>query len=236
MPRHEVRVVLPCAGAGSRLGLPFPKELAPLSPGRVLIDSSLDLIRACSADVRVLLMTDGNRDLTAAYVRDRLPGISVAEVRQDPEAPDMTEAVLALEPWLGYVNVLLLPDVIYGWAGDPVGEAAEAAVSYGFAMAAVKAGPEQVRHAGALRTANGRVTAFEDKPADPAGYEALWGMLAFTNGSFGLDGLRLVAASASKAHPGPVTDPPVRGAPVTWLQGFRDCGTWDRYLAELREP
>ena len=236
MTRHQVRVVLPCAGAGSRLGLPFPKELAPLSPGRVLIDSSLDLIRACAADVRVILMTDGRREATARYVRDRLPGISVAEILQDPDAPDMTEAVLCLEPWLGYANVLLLPDVLYSWAGDPVGEVAEAAVSYGFAVAAVKAGPEQVRDAGALRTANGRVTAFEDKPADPSPYEALWGMLAFTNGSFGLDGLRLVAASASKARTGPVADPPVAGAPVVWLAGFRDCGTWDRYLAELREP
>jgi hypothetical protein len=193
------------------------------------------MIRACAGDVRVLLMTDGNRDLTARYVRDRLPGISVAEVRQDPAAPDMTEAVLALEPWLGYVNVLLLPDVIYGWAGDPVADVARAAVSFGFAVAAVKASPEQGRHAGALRTANGRVTAFEDKPEDPAAYEALWGMLAFTNGSFGLDGLRLVAASASRTRTGPVLDPPMRSAPVTWLAGFRDCGTWDRYLAELRD-
>ena len=59
-------------------------------------------------------------------------------------------------------------------------------------------------------------------------------MLAFTNGTFGLDGLRLVADSASRRREGPVTSPPVRGAPVTWLQGFRDCGTWDGYLAELR--
>jgi hypothetical protein len=194
------------------------------------------MIRACSADLRVLLMTDGDRDLTAAYVRERLPGIPVAEVVQDPAAQDMTEAVIALEPWLGYANVLLLPDVIYGWAGDPVAEVADAAVSYGFAMAAVKAGPGQIRDAGALRTANGRVTAFEDKPADPSPYEALWGMLAFTSGNFGLDGLRLVAASASKRREGPVIDPPVCGAPVTWLSGFRDCGTWDRYLAELRGP
>jgi hypothetical protein len=236
MTRHQVRVVLPCAGSGSRLGLPFPKELAPLGPGRCVIDSSLDMIRACSADLRVLLMTDGDRDLTAAYVRDRLPGVPVAEVVQDPDAQDMTEAVIALEPWLGYANVLLLPDVIYGWAGDPVAEVADAAVSYGFAMAAVKAGPGQIRDAGALRTANGRVAAFEDKPADPSPYEALWGMLAFTSGNFGIDGLRLVAASASRRREGPVTDPPVRGAPVTWLSGFRDCGTWDRYLAELRGP
>ena len=235
MPPYAVRVVLPCAGSGSRLGLPFPKELAPLGPGRCVIDSSLDLIRGCASDVRVILMTDGCRDLTARYVRERLPGVGVAEVRQDPAAPDMTEAVLALEPWLGTVNVLLLPDVAYSWAGDPVTEVATKAVSYGFAAAAVKAEAGQIRTAGALRVVDDRIAAYEDKPADPSGYDALWGMLAFTNGTFGMDGLRLVAASSSKARTGPVTDPPVRGAPVTWLSGFRDCGTWDAYLAELRQ-
>ena len=223
------------------MGLPIPKELAPLGPGRCVIDSSLSLIREASAasDVRVILMTDGDRDLTARYIRGRLPGIPVAEVVQDPDAPDMTEAVIALGPWLGHANVLLLPDVIYSWAGDPVTEAATAAVSYGFAVAAVKAGPDQIRDAGALRvwadlTGEDRIAAFEDKPADPSGYNALWGMLAFTSGTFGMDAMRVVAASASKARTGPVTEPPVWGAPVTWLAGFRDCGTWDRYLAELR--
>jgi len=223
------------------MGLPIPKELAPLGPGRCVIDSSLSLIREASAasDVRVILMTDGDRDLTARYVRGKLPGIPVAEVVQDPDAPDMTEAVIALGPWLGHANVLLLPDVIYSWAGDPVTEAATAAVSYGFAVAAVKAGPDQIRDAGALRvwadlTGEDRIAAFEDKPADPSGYNALWGMLAFTSGTFGMDAMRVVAASASKARTGPVTEPPVWGAPVTWLAGFRDCGTWDRYLAELR--
>lgn len=218
------------------MGLPFPKELAPLGPGRCVIDSSLSLIReaAGASDVRVILMTDGQRDATARYVRGRLPGVPVAEVVQDRDAPDMTEAVIALGPWLGHANVLLLPDVIYSWAGDPVTEAATAAVSYGFAMAAVKAAPDQIRDAGALQVDGDRVAAYEDKPADPSGYDALWGMLAFTSGTFGMDGLRLVAASASKARTGPVTDPPVRGAPVTWLQGFTDCGNWERYYDAFR--
>lgn len=234
MPRHVITVVLPCAGSGSRLGLPFPKELAPLGPGRCVIDSSLDLIREASAanDVRVLLMTDGRRDLTCAYVRGKLPGVPVAEVLQDPAARDWPDAVLALGPWLGYANVLLLPDVIYTWTGDPVTELAVKASDYGFAVAAVKAGPDQIATAGALRIDGDRIAALEDKPAGPSGYDALWGMLGFSCGEFGLDALRLIAASVSREHAGPVTDPPVLHAPVTWLDGFTDCGTWDAYLAE----
>ena len=230
-------MVLPCAGSGSRLGLPFPKELAPLGPGRLVVDSSLDLIRAAAgggADVRVLVLTDGTRQATCDYVRARLPGVPVAEVRQDPAAGDMAEGVLGVRAWFGLLNVLLLPDVAYQWAGDPVGEVADAAKSSGFAVAAVKAAPEQVRHLGALYVNADRVRQFEDKPADPDGYNAFWGMLGFTSGSFGVDGLCLVAASAAKRRP-PVTEPPVAGAPVTWLAGYRDCGTWDGYDTARRE-
>jgi hypothetical protein len=218
------------------MGLPFPKELAPLGPGRCLIDSSLDLIAAAShaSSVRVLLMTDGDRGRTAAYVRRKLDGLPVAEVLQDPDTADMPEAVLALEPWLGYANVLLLPDVIYSWHGDPVTEVAAAASSYGFAAAAVKAGPEQIARAGALAVQDDRIAAYEDKPADPSGYDALWGMLGFSCGEFGLDAMRAVAGSTSRARTGPVTEPPLLYAPVIWLDGYRDCGTWDSYLAEVR--
>jgi hypothetical protein len=227
----EVRVVLPCAGSGSRLGLPFPKELAPLGPGRCVIDSSLDLIRnaAADCDLSVLLMTDGERDLTVRYARARLPWIGVAEARQDPRIAEWSGAVMALGSLLGDVNVLLLPDVLYSWAGDPVTELADAAAGHGFAVAAVKAGPEQITTAGALRIEDGRIAAHEDKPVDPEGYDALWGMLGFTRDGDGPAAMRLLSASITRKHDGPVTEPPLAGAPVTWLDGFTDCGTWDRY-------
>jgi hypothetical protein len=233
--RRAVHVILPCAGSGRRLGLPFPKELAPLGPGRCLIDSSLDLIRGASlaSDVRVILMTGGCRDLTAAYVRRNLDGVPVAEVLQDPDAADMPDAVLALEPWLGYANVLLLPDVIYEASGDPVTEVAGKASGYGFAVAAAPAGPGQIAHLGALAVEDDRVAAYEDKPADPSRYTAAWGMLGFSGSSYGTAGLSQIAESTVRTREGPVTDPPVRGAPVIWLDGFRDCGTWDAYLAEV---
>lgn len=232
MPRLQVTVILPCAGKGSRMGVPFPKELLPSGPGRCVIGSSLDLIRVSSeaSDVRVLLMTDGDRALTARHVRAELPGIPVAEVVQDPGAADMPDAVLALAPWLSpAANVLLLPDVIYEWSGDPVTEIAAKASSYGFAVGAVKAASDEIAAAGALRVGGDRIAAYEDKPADPSAYDALWGILGFSGGSFGLGALRLIADSTSRRVTGPVTDPVLRGAPVTWLDGFTDCGTWDRW-------
>lgn len=236
MGRRQVTVILPCAGKGSRLGLPFAKELAPVGPGRLVIDSCLDLIRDASAaaDVRVLLMTDGCREATARHVREYLAVLPVAEVVQDRAARDWPDAVLRLEAWLSpHANVLLMPDAIYTRTGDPAGEVAAGAAAHGFAFGAVKAGSGEIETAGALRTGGGRVQAYEDKPADPDGYDALWAILGFSGGTYGLDGLRLIADSTARRTLGPVTHPVLSAAPVTWLDGYADCGTWERYAARF---
>ena len=105
----SVTVVLPCSGAGTRLGLPFPKELAPLSPGRVVIDSCLDLIK--DTDSRIVLMDDGKREQTRRHIERRLPGTPMAVVK-NPGFEALPNAVMSLQPWLTDTAVLMLPDEI----------------------------------------------------------------------------------------------------------------------------
>jgi hypothetical protein len=231
---HETCVILPCAGGGSRLGLPFPKELAPLGDGRLLIDSCLSLIRAAGHHARVLLLHDGSRDQTEAYLRTRLPGVPLALARQDQDASDMPGAVLALEPWLGESNVLLLPDVIYEFTGDPVTEVSRQAREHGFCFGAAPFPREALAQLGALATSGFHVTAYQDKPGQPEHYDSAWGMLGFS-GQRGLDGLKLIAMSTAGTMAGPLRLPPLEGAPVVQLRGFRDCGTWASYRAEFTE-
>jgi hypothetical protein len=220
-------VILPCAGGGSRLGLPFPKELAPLGPGRVVIDSCLDLIAAMPRP-SVIVLEDGTRELTAAHIRSRLPGIQVALVRQDPGARDMPDAVLRLAPLLQAVSFLLLPDALYECSADLYGQMLAAMDETGFCFAAAKT-PDLAR-LGALRTQDGQVVAYEDKPGFPGAYDCAWGALGFY-GRKGMAGLELIRASAAREYQGPVTDLPLAGSPVVWLDGFRDCGTWPDYAA-----
>ena len=214
------------------MGLPFPKELAPLGPGRVLMDSCLDLLRAAqeNSGIHILLLEDGEREQTAEYIREKLPGVPLAMVRQSPLAFDLPDAVLRLAPWFSVVNILLLPDAIYDFTGDPVTEIARKALSYGFCFGAVKT--PDAGSLGALRTHQDRVLFYQDKPHDPGSYDAAWGILGFSKGTLGIEGLRKVQQSTSLKIC--IADPPVRQAPVIWLQGFRDCGTWDSYLREVR--
>jgi hypothetical protein len=224
-------VILPCAGAGSRLGLPFPKELAPLGPGRVLIDSCLDLIRETSLDVRILLLDGGAREQTAACIGRRLPDVPLARVRQDPDARDLPDAVRCLEPWLGSITIVLLPDVLYSCTGDVLAQIGDRLLEDSFCFAAAVKPEEELGALGALRTRDDHVVAYEDKPDVPGLYDSAWGMLGFS-GTDGLAGLDLVTASTLRQVRGPVTA--LQGTPVVWIDGFRDCGTWDSYESARR--
>jgi CTP:molybdopterin cytidylyltransferase MocA len=225
----EITIILPCAGEGKRLGLPFPKELAPISPGRTVIDSSLDIIEKSSVDKRILLIDDGNREVTRRYIQERLPEVPLAMVRQHRYAPDMPEAVIRAAPWLGDTNILMLPDLIYEPNGDPLCQLAEVARESGFAMAVAEMPRQRLKAGGAVSVVGGTVKAYEDKPGSPEDYHAAWGMLGF-HGGMGMLGMQVVADCTAKVR---AAKEPVLGAPVIWLNGWRDCGTWDGYLSEI---
>lgn len=226
-----VTIILPCAGEGTRLGLPFPKELAPVSQGRAVIDSCLDLIEKAPMGKRILLMDNGNRELTRLYIQKRLPDVPLAMIRQHRYAPDMPQAVIRLNDWLDRdsTNILMLPDAIYEPKGEPLTQLASMADGHGFAMAVAESHGDALKAVGALSVANNAVVAYEDKPAHPERYNASWGMLSF-KGSIGMLGMQVIAGCTAKARG---AKEPVLGAPVVWLREWRDCGTWDRYLQEI---
>ncbi len=220
-----ITVILPCAGEGKRLGLPFPKELAPLGPGRVVIDSCLDLIAEIRVPFRIVLREDGKREATARHIRDRLPKAPLAMVRDTGEA-DLPDAIVKMAPWLGLTNVLMLPDVIYDAEPGLVTRLASMTGPKMFAVAAAAMAPDRLGSLGALAVSGDRITAYEDKPADPSPYNAAWGMLGFSN----VSGMRIIARVTAKNGK---ASTPVLGAPVIWLNDFRDCGTWEGYCREF---
>lgn len=234
----DVCVVLPCAGKGTRIGLPFPKELAPLGPDRVLIDSSLDLIGGASkhARIKILLLEDGDRELVAEYVRRKLPDVPLACVRQSVRAVDMSDAIIELSPWFGEANVLLLPDAIYEFTGDHfIAQVAAHAKEHGMSYGAVY-DPPDLRRLGALRVDrdHNRVLAYENKPLnpEPSFYNAAWTAMGWS-GKRGTRGIDLMHKSCMREIDGPVYSEPIHGAPVTWVNDYRDCGTWESYQREI---
>lgn len=224
-----VTVILPCAGEGTRLGLPFPKELAPIAPGRAVIDSCLDLIGGASIDAKIVLMDDGNRELTRRYIERRLPDIPLAMVKQHRDTREMPEAVLKLIPWVEGAGILMLPDVVYDAPPDTLSKLRLLTLIKGFAVAASEKPAEALRSGGALRIQSGTVVAYEEKPEHPEPYNAAWGLLGF-HGAAGLAGMQVMQQVARKTG---LAREPFIGAPVISMPGWRDCGTWGSYIKEI---
>ena len=216
------------------MGLPFPKELAPLGPGRVVIDSCLDLVGKAreKRDVRILLLEDGTREQTIRYIQAKLPDIPVAHVRQNPLITDFGSAVLSLEPWFSEINVIMLPDGVYDAAWDPVGELAAAVFRKDFAFAAAALPPEDITCLGGLEISGGRVKSYQEKPKDPSRFNAAWTMIGFSDLLGGIKGLELVRLAMGCGEV--IQSPPVLDCPVVWVNGYRDCGTWGNYLQARR--
>lgn len=227
-------VVLPCAGHGSRLGLPFPKELLPTPDGRVALDATFDLL--ADVDAHVVLVVDAGRAATFAHVHARHAGTPAAFVRQPADTTGLCAAIRAALPWCGLRILVLLPDQILlsGPAGRPVAAAAALLGDQRACfLAARETDPRRIARDGALRIEQppgepGTVVALADHPplADAARFNAVW---------FGL-GIRREAAEAALADldlaiehsltPDRFAAGPLHRAGVVEVPPFTDLGTW----------
>ncbi|WP_197370603.1 NTP transferase domain-containing protein, partial [Streptomyces clavuligerus] len=189
-------VVLPLAGTGSRLGLPFPKELLPLGDdgGRTVLDAMVDLLAGCADRVRVVAVTGpAGRADTITRLRERCTalGVPLAVVVQEQGLAESTGAVLSAAPWFGPVTLVLLPDQVLHTpdphaAGQLLDTVRTADSGAGF-LAARESDPARLAADGALRIEHHpdtglRVADYADKPGPGAvdGFNAVWFGYAFT--------------------------------------------------------
>lgn len=230
-------VVIPCAGAGRRLGLPYPKELLALGPGRTLIDAALDLVPR-DRDVRVVVVVSPEKVELVRYLGRYAGELPIAFVHQLPDLSECTGAVLSARPWFGDLNVVLLPDELIEPATEapqPVASLLDAIANEPFAfLAQLESDPDRLRAEGALHVTEAidgraRVVDLADKPTDPLDrFNAVWTGFAFRR--------EAATAALTVLHHGTTGRPvsaaelrasPLYGAPIVPVAACTDVGTWD---------
>jgi hypothetical protein len=230
-------VVLPLAGRGSRLGLPTPKELLPIGPGRVALDDTLDLLAPHTDRLRLVAVLGPDREPTARYLERHCHelGLPLAVVRQDPDLPESTGAVLSTAPWYGPATLVLLADqVLHAPAPRAVGEALDLihAGHESVFLAARENTPERLAVDGALHVERDEnellhVTDYADKPGlENAGrFNAVWFGYAFAHRAAEgfVDALHRATLGLSE-HPHQMA--PVLRAAAVEVGPFTDLGTW----------
>lgn len=238
-------VILPLAGRGSRLGLPTPKELLPIGPGRVALDSTLDLLAPHAERLRLVAVLGAGREPTERHLERRCRELKLplATTRQDPELPESTGAVLGASPWWGPATVVLLADqVLHSPAPEAVGRVLD--LIHGGHEAVFLAADEESNDRlavdGALHVERDggllRVTDYADKPGPTEAdrFNAVWFGYAFAQRAGGAFVHALHRATLNlPEHPRGIE--PVLRAVAVEVGPFTDLGTWPAVSSYWKE-
>jgi hypothetical protein len=236
--------MLPLAGAGSRLGLPTPKELLPVGEGRVALDATLDLLAPYSDRLKVVAVVSAGRELTVRYLTRACTALDLplAITFQDRGLPESTGAVLGASAWFGPATLVLLADqVLQHPAPQAVGEILD--VIHGghraAFLAARESDAERLGADGALALretpAGPRVTDFADKPGPEAGaaFNAVWFGYAFSR-TAGTAFVQVIHRATLGLPLLPHQLEPLLDIPAVEVGPFSDLGTWPAVTAHWK--
>ncbi|MBE8520904.1 hypothetical protein ILP97_26035 [Amycolatopsis sp. H6(2020)] len=188
MNAPDVSVILPCAGLGTRFGAPYAKELHCLAPGVTVLDRSLEavveLVKS-GLSVRVVVVIGPHKLDTVKYLARYAGTFQLVFVYQDDVAePGLDGAIRCALPLTRGPVALVLPDIVVSGVDSLLAALRQTDVAGWSVVAAEERDPGVLRQMGALTVAGGdglaTVEAAAEKPADPAGFNALWGMVAVT--------------------------------------------------------
>ncbi|MCP5102088.1 MAG: hypothetical protein GY950_01850 [bacterium] len=237
-------VILPCAGAGNRLGLETPKELFEILPGTRLIDFSLDHIEAFANkqeltkyEIRVAVVIRPWKREVAEYVSQKLPGITVETVLFNDTYREWPGSVYSASGFFSGYNLVLLPDSCLRLRECDVGCNAEGKTLLELVTVALNkynvifgcvpcTEPGVLKNLGAVKTEGDRVTAFQDKPSQHLDrFNGFWGCYGFRKDY----GKTLYEFLIQSVHHEPVVleEQPFYPVGAVPLHSYRDLGTWE---------
>ncbi|MFE1960265.1 hypothetical protein [Streptomyces sp. NPDC059479] len=191
MPIPDVSIILPCAGFGTRFGAPYSKELHCLAPGVTVLDRSLEAVvelAKSGLNVRLVVVFGTHKLDTVSYLARYAETFQIVFVYQDESyEPGLDGAIRSALPMTQGPVALVLPDIVVtgtGSAGSLLAALRQIEVAGWSVVAAEERDPDTLRQMGALAVVEGggvvTVEAAAEKPADPSGFNAFWGMVAVT--------------------------------------------------------
>jgi len=198
-------VILPCAGKGTRLGLPYPKEVHRLSQSKSLVDFSLNHVLACPEIIgRAVTVLAPGKEMVFEYVARQLGDeVEASSAYFNEHYTEWPGSIRSAEAHFLERNVALLPDSVL----VPVGGARllaqfDKAFDDGADLVFAYV-PEQDRARlqalGALRVNGHTVEEFCDKPRldNPSAFNGFWASFGFTQ-NCSVDVLDFMMASVSR--------------------------------------
>ena len=182
---ESVAIILPCAGHGTRLNAPYPKELTKINEDMSIIDYSFKHILASHVKPLVIVIIGPHKFDTVRYLHEKYDDkVDLVFVFQKINYNGITGAIRSAEHLLGDKNILLLPNTIieYEDKKTPMLDRMLNALDEQPFVFLYKDESSKVRlkESGALRIEGGEVIDYEDKPQIRVEkYNAFWTAYGF---------------------------------------------------------
>lgn len=180
---RKLNVILPCAGFGTRLGLPMSKELMPVDKSTTLIDLTFSHFTKCKREEVEFSITIDERKLDLiAYLGKYADNFDMKVTYYNKKYSEFCGSLKSAAPLINDYNVLLLPDTYilhhYASFADEILNNLE--IQQSFFIAKESIDPENLKAKGCLQLSEeGEVNLYQDKPVRTEGFNAVWCGIAF---------------------------------------------------------
>ena len=230
----NLTVILPAAGKGTRLNLPYPKEILRLNNEEALIDHSFNFFRDYGRkNVEFVVVINENKTELISYLSKYKDRFNISFTYQNPNEKEYTGAIKSASHLFGEHNIVLLPDTIMTLSsGEDLYELTNKSLTEtGFTFLYKEENDVEVlKTKGALSVdENNLITAYEDKPERNVDqYNAFWCAFAFRRRAFN-QCISFMEKSTlkQKVNVDEIKNTPIYKSKGIKIEDYRDLGTWN---------
>ena len=230
----KLTVILPAAGTGSRLNLPYPKEILRVDKEKALIDNSFDLFEDLGRDdVEFVVVINEEKTEIIKYLSKYKSKYNISFTYQNPKELEYTGAIKSAKHLFGENNIVLLPDTVLTLP-DGINLAHEVHAhledkSFAF-LFKPDTNENMLNTKGCLQLdTNQRVLDYEDKPTQNMGrFNGYWCAFAFKKDVFD-ECIEFMEQSTLKIKKPKtvIKQTKIFGSKAIRVEDYKDLGTWE---------
>jgi NDP-sugar pyrophosphorylase family protein len=238
----KLTVIMPCAGEGSRLSLPYSKEVFSIEKNKSLIDYSFDLFSDYGRkDVEFVITLNEKKLDIIEYVSKYKSRFNISFTFFNPNETEYTGSIKSASHLFGERNLVLLPDTFLKLKSheDIVDLICDSLFETGFTFFYKKENnPDMLKTKGALTVSDQNlILDYNDKPEeDFEKYNAFWTAFAFKKRVF--DSCIEFMEKSTLRHKVLVDEikkTPIYNSKAIEVDKYIDLGTWPEIYKFINE-
>ena len=220
--KNKINFIVPCAGYGTRAGLPFAKELYPLDRDYTLIDSLFTNISAFKRECRVIIIIGPHKTDLIKHLHQYADDFDIVFIYQRHE--ELAGAILSARDYFSNCNILLLPDIFISDENitqklrDLILYTKQNKVCY---LVKKESDFNILTRLGAVYTENNIIQFMEEKPKYNSDYNGFWVSIGFSTIDFIYDFITFQKNQELKKYDY------FYNIPCVFVDYALDLGVWD---------